>query len=289
MRLTFPFALVLLLPACGDNGGGETSNTPTSNPSSTDPGTGSATGTTAPTTGTASSTGEPVTTTGESATGSGTSSSTDPATGSTTIPVDPSSTGESATGSTTDASSSGGSSEDTGATPGGACMTDKDCALHNDCCDCFGIKAGDPDPICKKGCDKPTCDVLGIDQAVCRFGVCGTERINCDSSKILCDALPPQCPPNQVAGVTENGSCWTGQCVAALSCNFVPDCSACPDDSMCVQKVAKPMSLPTCEPIPLECDGQVDCKCAGTFVCTGNFNICNALGDNQLSCGCPQC
>lgn len=288
MRLTFPLALALLLPACGDNGGGSTSNTPTSNPSSTDPGTGS--GSTAPTTGTASSTGDPVTTTGASATGSGTSSSTDPATGSTTIPVDPSSTGEPATGSTSDASSSSsGSSEDTGATPGGDCVTDKDCALHNDCCDCFGIKAGDPDPICKKGCDKKTCDVLGIDQAVCRFGVCGTERVNCDASKILCDALPPQCPPGQVPGVSQNGSCWTGQCVPALSCNVVPDCSACPDDSMCVQKVAKPMSLPTCEPIPLDCEGKVDCKCAGTFVCTGNFNICNELGDNDLSCGCPQC
>lgn len=284
MRLTFPLAFVLLLPACGDNGGGETSNTPTTTPSSTDPGT----GTTAPTTGTTASTGDPVTTTSESATGSATSSTTDPATGSTTTPVDPSSTGEPATGSTTDTSSST-TGDDTGPMPGGACVTDKDCALHNDCCDCFGIKAGDPDPICKKQCDQATCDALGIDQAVCRFGVCGTERINCDNSKVTCKIQQPDCAPGEVPGINANGDCWTGLCVPALSCDVVPDCSDCPGDSICVQKISKQQTLPTCEPIPLECDSKVDCQCAGSFVCTGIFTACNELGDNDLSCGCPQC
>ena len=283
MRLTFPLTLVLLLPACGDDGGRETSSSPTSNSaSSTDGSTGTGTGTTAPTTGTSASTGEPVTTTSDSATGT---STTDPPASSSTGPVDPSSTTEPGTGSTTEPGTTG----DTGVMPGGDCVTDKDCALHNDCCDCFGIKAGEPDPICKKGCDTLTCDLLGIDQAVCRFGVCGTERVNCDASAILCDGLPPQCVAGQVPGVTENGSCWTGQCVPALSCNFVPDCGACPDDSMCVQKISKMKSLPTCEPIPAECDGKVDCECAGTFVCTNEFNACNANGNNELTCGCPVC
>lgn len=286
MRLTFLLPALLLLPACGDSGG-DTNTTPSTTNPGTDPGTG--TGTTAAPTGTGSSA-DPVTTTGDSNSGSSTGSTTGSTTGpaTSTGPVDTTTTdpGTTTGGSTTDTA---GSTTDTGVTPGGQCVSDQDCALHNDCCDCFGIKAGDPDPICKKGCDTLTCDLLGIDQAVCRLGVCGTERVNCDSSKILCDGLPPVCPKGQVPGVSENNTCWTGQCVPALSCNVVPDCSACPADSMCVQKISKQPSLPTCEPIPLECDGKVDCECAGTFVCTDQFNACNALGGNQLSCGCPVC
>lgn len=278
MRLTFILPALLLLPACGDNGGETTVSGTT--PSSTDPGTGSGTSTstatgtaTTPTTGT--STSEPVTTSTDSATGTG--SSTEPATG--TV---------STTGST-EPGTTDGSSSDTGVMPGGQCLSNKDCALHNDCCDCFGIKAGDPDPICKKTCDQPICDSIGIDQAECRLGVCGTERINCDSSTVQCDAPTPDCPAGQAPGVNQNGTCWTGACVPALSCNVVPDCSFCPADSMCVQKISKQQTLPTCEPVPLECDAKVDCECAGTFVCTGDFNVCNALGGNELSCGCPAC
>lgn len=267
MRLTFILPALLLLPACGDDGGKTTVSTSTS--SSTDPGTTAGTGTSTTTMPTGSGTSEPVTTSSDSATG--TSSTT--GTGSTDV-------------STSDVSTSG---SDTGVMPGGQCMSNTDCALHNDCCDCFGIKAGDPDPICKKTCDQPMCDAIGIDQAECRLGVCGTERINCDSSTVQCDAPTPDCPVGQAPGVNQNGTCWTGACVPALSCNVVPDCSICPADSMCVQKISKQQTLPTCEPVPLECVGKVDCECAGTFVCTGDFNVCNALGGNELSCGCPAC
>jgi len=279
MRLTFPMTLVLLLPACGDNGGESSTSQTSSNSNSNSSTDAPSTGTTNPTTGgPASSSGEPVSTSDTSGpTGSGTTSTTDASSSS--------GPGTSEPGSTTDASSSGGT--DTGVMPGGSCKTDKDCALHNDCCDCFGIPAGEPDPICKKLCDQPICDGLGIDQAVCRFGVCGTERIDCDGSKILCDSLPPDCPKGQVPGV--QGGCWSGMCVPALSCNVVPDCGACPPDSMCVQKIGKPPTLPTCEPIPDDCGGKIDCECAGTFVCTGQFNACNFDGGNQISCGCPQC
>lgn len=287
MRLTFPLTLVLLLSACGDNGGNETTNTPTGSPTgdsaSSTEGTGS---TTAPTTGSpGTSTGDPVTTTSDS-TSVGTSTTSDSASSS-TGPVDPGTTSEPGTTGTSEPGTS--TTDDTGPMPGGDCVTDKDCALHNDCCDCFGIKAGEPDPICKKGCDTLTCDLLGIEQAVCRFGVCGTERVNCDDRQVVCNSLPPKCAAGLVPGVTDNGNCWTGQCVPAMSCNFVPDCSACPADSMCVQKISKMQSLPTCEPIPAECDGKVDCECAGGFVCTGDFNACNANGNNEITCGCPVC
>jgi hypothetical protein len=50
--------------------------------------------------------------------------------------------------------------------PGGECVQDKDCTLHNDCCDCFGGPgARRARPICKKGCDQKQCELLGISQA----------------------------------------------------------------------------------------------------------------------------
>ncbi|MBC8067526.1 MAG: hypothetical protein IAG13_04260, partial [Deltaproteobacteria bacterium] len=268
LALLLPFTL--LLPAC-NGGGGETGTT---DPGTTGtPGTGS---TTAPTTGASTTTGDPTTTevsvtaTGSSSTtgepDTTTSGTTGPATttSGSTGPVD-SSTGDPDT-TTTDASSSG----ETGISPQGGCVTDKDCALHNDCCDCFGEAADDPGAICKKGCDTLTCDLLGIDTAVCRFGVCVTEKIDCDASEVLCDALPPDCPKGQVAGVS-NG-CWSGHCVPALSCDVVPECAACPAGTMCVDKQAQLPARPTCEPIPAECAGEIDCECAGQLVCVDAFN-----------------
>ena len=168
-------------------------------------------------------------------------------------------------------------------------MSDADCTLHNDCCDCFGISLGEPDPICKKLCDQPTCDALGIDQAVCRFGVCTTERVRCDPREVVCDAPTPDCPQGQVPGVTENGACWTGLCVPALSCDVVPECSDCPLGTMCVQLISQVDLLPTCEPIPHECNNFVHCDCVGPFACTGLFHLCAPGGGDKINCSCPDC
>lgn len=293
MRLTSPLTFLLpltLLLAC--NGGGDETGTSTS----TDPATTDAPSTGGPTTGTPTTggtTGEPTTgTTGpgtgsESASGSSTG---EPATGSTGTTGEPGTTGSTGPvdSSTGEPDTTGGSSSgETGVTPLDGCVTDKDCALHSDCCDCFGEAADDPAPICKKGCDELTCDLLGIDQAVCRFGVCTTEKVDCDATKVLCDSLPPDCPKGQVAAVV-NG-CWSGQCVPALSCNVVPECETCPAGTMCVTKQAQLPTQPTCEPIPAECGGEVDCKCAGKLVCTDMFNACNDAGGNALVCNCPAC
>lgn len=293
MRLTSPLTFLLpltLLLAC-NGGGDETGTSLSSNPSTSDtPSTGGPT-TGAPTTGSAT-TGEPTTGTTGPGTGSESASSSstgEPGTGSSTTTGEPG-TSTGSTGpvdSSTGEPDTSGSSGETGVVPLDGCVTDKDCALHNDCCDCYGEAADDPDAICKKGCDTLTCDLLGIDQAVCRFGVCTTEKVDCDATKVLCDSLPPECPKGQAAAVV-NG-CWSGQCVPALSCNFVADCGVCPAGTMCVTKQAQLPTQPTCEPIPAECDGKVDCKCAGTFACTDMFNACNEAGANALVCNCPAC
>ena len=129
--------------------------------------------------------------------------------------------------------------------------------------------------------------MLGIDMAVCRFGVCISEKVDCDGSKVLCKSLPPECPEGQIPGVAD--SCWSGSCVPIANCNAVPTCDLCPAGEMCVQKISKQQSWPVCEPVPTECGGEIDCECAGAAVCTGNFNICNDNGGNELSCGCPVC
>lgn len=280
MRSTSRLALALVpLLACspGDN---EATSSETS--LTTAPGT-SSTGasTTAPTT-----TGEPITTTGEP--GSTSSTSTTDATSSTT-----SSTSGITSGITTGVETTGiettgtGSSSDTGVTPANPCVTDKDCHLHDDCCDCYGLPVGQDDPDCDLECKQSTCSMLGIDQAICRFGVCIAETVDCDGSNVTCKSLPPKCDPGSIPGVA--GDCWTGECVPIANCNAVPGCDLCPAGTMCVQKISKKQTWPSCEPIPAECNGEIDCECAGTFVCTGSFNICNDLDGNELSCGCPAC
>ncbi len=294
MRLTSSctLTLALLLFACG--GGGNTTDdtgTTPATPGTTEPattGTGSASTSTDPTTSGPGTASEPATstTTGDPTTGStGVTSEPNTSIGPVTATTgDTTTTGEpETTGSTTDASSSTG---DTGMS-GGDCTVDAECALHSDCCNCYAIPVGQEDGICKKECKQSTCSVLGIDQAVCRFGVCTTEKTNCDGSKVACDALPPDCPPGQVAQV--EGVCWSGACVDALSCNVVPECSYCPAGTMCVHKQAQVPTFPTCEPIPAECDGKIDCECAGSFVCTNPFDACSAPGGNEIDCACPAC
>ena len=284
MRLTSPLTLLLLLvlaPACGPGGGTGTASSTTDASTTGATGTadtGSSSGpTTNPVTTGPVTTGEPATTTGEPATTTG-----EPATSTTTgEPV------TSTTGGTTGGPGSSSDTNTTGEPPLGACVSDGDCALHDDCCDCYGVPNGQVDPSCDLRCEQSTCSQLGIDMAVCRFGVCITEKLDCDGIKVVCKSLPPECLEGQLPGVM--GSCWSGSCVPIRNCNAVPDCKLCPEGEMCVQKVGKPQSWPVCEPIPVECGGEIDCGCAGSAVCIAPFDACNDQGGNQLSCGCPVC
>ena len=280
-------ALAGVLAGCGGGGGstetaGSTSTDPstTQNPSSSDPGT----GTSSPTTGTPDTTGTPGTDTTNPAT-----TTTEPPPGETT--AGESTVGESTVGETGETTKGETTDPDTttGVEPGGQCMDDKDCTLLSDCCVCEAIAVGDPVPPCNvPECFVPQCDSLGIDEAFCRFGTCVTEKLNCDSSMILCDSLPPDCPAGQLPGVEDNNSCWTGGCVPISACNFVSSCADCPKDQMCVIDETMFGPLTRCEPIPPECMGEPTCGCAGDACDNQPFDTC-AEQPNGLHCSCPVC
>jgi hypothetical protein len=268
MRLTSPFAvLALVLVACPGGGKGDDSSTSSTPGTSGDPSTDPSTSTPDPTTGPSPGT----------STDTGTTS--EPGTSTTTATSEPgtTSTGPDTTGTGTD---------DTGVAPG-PCVSDDDCKLKSDCCECAAVPADDDPPSCDLECDQPLCDQLGIQQAVCRFGVCITERLACDPVKVACDSLPPDCPEGQVA--TVEGVCWSGQCAPGEFCDVVPDCGLCAEGWMCVSFEAQQPVNPHCEPVPAACD-VVDCDCAGTFVCDDPFNLCaQARPNDELVCSCPVC
>ncbi len=284
MRLNFSFLLgpALLVLGCGDDKN-QTSDTPAT---ATDSVGSTTVGTTSDATAgvtTSGPTSEPTSAGPTSGPTSGPTTDEPSGTEATSLPGT-SQTGS--TGETTGMTASTG--DDTETPPGGACVVDSDCKLHNDCCDCYGIPADQNNAICKAGCDVSTCEQLGIKNAVCRFGTCTTEKVGCNGMEVLCDSLPPECPDGTVAGV--EGGCWSGKCVPAISCDFVPNCKFCPEDFMCVFLQAQLPTWPTCEPIPSDCNGTATCDCVSDLVCTGIFNACGEGRDkNQIICGCPAC
>jgi hypothetical protein len=288
MRITtssIVFSSLLTLAACPGGGGDETGTASGASTSTTGPGTTS--GGTTTTGSTTEATGGPTsgmtsgmtsTTTGSTSEGTTSPGTTSP--GTTTGET----TGEQTTTTGEPGSTSAG--ETTGGVGGGACQTDADCKLHDDCCSCYGLPKDEDDAICKALCDKSKCEQAGIDQAVCRFGQCTTEKVKC-SGEVACDALPPECPPGELPGKTD--ACWTGGCVPAASCDAVEDCSQCPEELMCVEYQSF-MITRVCEPIPADCDGQPSCACAGDLACEEPFGLCNDKIQNaDLACACPAC
>lgn len=261
----------IIAAACGPSTGGSVSDGST--------GTASASTGTSPTTGGDGSsstghggtgTGSPATSTGEVTTGAATTS-----------PV-----GTSTGAGTTGAGTTGAGDTTTGA-PGMVCAADVDCALHSDCCTCEGVHVFEDHPVCDEDCDAPLCEPIGVDAAICRFGVCITERLSCDATKVTCKAAQPDCPQGHVPETTPD--CWTGKCIPAEHCDRVPDCALCPGDWMCVQDVAfGPQGWPRCEPVPAACGGAVDCDCVGPEVCVEPFTFCAAQGDH-VDCECVNC
>lgn len=203
----------------------------------------------------------------------GTPGTSDPTTTATTAPPTTTTTGETTTTTTGE--------------PGETqCQVDADCFLHADCCTCEGLPIGVDHDVCDGECDQSRCEALGIDRAVCRVGVCETERLSCGTNEIVCDAPPPACPPDHLPETTPQ--CWTGECVPANLCDIITDCAACPPHMMCVQNVSFVPHHLRCEPIPPACDGVPDCDCAGELVCTEPFSICSTDGP-IISCECIKC
>jgi len=128
-------------------------------------------------------------------------------------------------------------------------------------------------------------------KAVCRFGRCTFAKITCNPLGITCKAPEPDCPPPTVPSVMEdgNGKCWTGACVPAETCDWVPDCTYCGDDLTCVTKLQKG-AYTLCEPLPPSCDeAPATCACAET-ICESSppHTVCHDL-DDSLGCECPNC
>jgi len=237
-------------------------------------------------------------------TGTGSTAGTDAPTTGTTSTTDPTATGTTVTtattvetstsGTTTDPGTSGGpgsaattDSTDTGPV-GEVCEKDADCMLADDCCDCDGVPVGADVSVCDAECKQSKCSELGITKAVCRLGVCQTERLSCDASKVACDSLPPPCEPGTVAETTP--ACWSGKCVPAKNCDVLAACELCPEGRVCVQNVAfGPEPGVVCEPLTPGCDPADPCACIGDQVCIQPFGACFNQPGGDITCECINC
>ncbi len=280
MRFSYIPCTLALLVACTP-GGGSSDTTDASTSTTSEPTTAEPTSSTSST----SSTGVTTTVTTTEATTTVTTevSTTVTATTDATTVI---TTTDTTTSDTVGTSDTTDTTDTTTGAPAEPCVDDADCKLHDDCCTCEGVPVGTDIADCPGECVQSTCASLGIEAAVCRLGVCETERLSCDQSAIICDEAPPPCDPGKLPQTTPG--CYTGQCVPASLCDVVLTCKDCPADTMCVQKVSFGIDSVTCEPIPPGCDGKVDCACVGDLVCTGMYGLCSSQGA-VVSCECPNC
>ena len=283
IRLVMTTLMSLAIPVigCGDSGPGTTATTTnTSTSEASEPGTGTTASTGAGT--------DPTTTgaSGENTTGVTTGMTTGVTTGMTT-------TGETAT-------STSATGSESGSTGGGGevlpCVTDEDCMLAEGCCDCEPQNPGETVPRCDvPECFQTQCSAIGLFTPVveCRFGVCAFQKQACNPLGIQCQMPAPDCGPDALPTVeeTNGGKCWTGNCVPAETCDWVPDCSYCDGpDTVCVGKLQKGAYL-VCEAKPLDCGetDDIDCAC-GQQICDASppHTVCQDAADD-IACECPFC
>ena len=189
-------------------------------------------------------------------------------------------------GSTSDGSTTGSTGETEGLDV--ECAGDGDCALYSDCCSCVGHPVGQEPAMCDAACDVSRCEAIGVAAAVCRFGTCATERVRCDDSQILCDALPPACGEGSLPVVNPEGTCYTGQCAPVTQCDVVPECKLCAAAGWaCVSKVAF-VTVRTCEPVPAACGAEASCACAAADYCDDVYTQCSDEADG-VTCTCLDC
>jgi len=112
----------------------------------------------------------------------------------------------------------------------------------------------------------------------------------CDPLGVVCEALPPACPPGEVAEVDAVGQCWTFACVPADSCTTVPDCTACTMDQACVVRAGPMGPSFVCEPVEPGCMGVPTCACM-PGACPMPFECIGAppKGGADLACTCEAC
>lgn len=76
-----------------------------------------------------------------------------------------------------------------------------------------------------------------------------------NDSDTMCDALPPECPPDTVPGIRDG--CWTGYCIPVDQCEDLPACSSL-SEPMCV---GRSDCAPIYEGVDCTCD-ELGCTCA---------------------------
>ncbi len=63
-----------------------------------------------------------------------------------------------------------------------------------------------------------------------------------------------------------------------------------PATEVCVARTPiGPAIVHSCEAVPAGCDADRTCGCAGAALCTGGFDRCTELGENELQCECERC
>ncbi len=168
----------------------------------------------------------------------------------------------------------------------GECKADADCALQNSCCYCNAAPKGTTAPYCEPTpCFADQCSVQGVKEARCIAGQC-TVALDCDQSKVVCNALPPTCPAGLVPSV-QNG-CW-GECVPTTSCSFVSTCFDCGPGKACVVTDDQGGGQHHCVNPPASCSQ--GCSCLGDKACIAPYTSCSdGIKDGSaVHCECPTC
>lgn len=118
-----------------------------------------------------------------------------------------------------------GCTSDDHCAPGWECVVPDSCAGEPPC-------SGAPGEDCSTSC----------------AGTCVPAAGSCNG-EVLCDSVPPACPPDRVPGVA-NG-CWTGECILLSDCEPPTlDCRAIPSQEECLAQDA-------CMPVY----GGLNCSC----------------------------
>jgi len=133
--------------------------------------------------------------------------------------------------------------------PANGCYGNEDCGPNERC---NAAEVCLPPPGNGNGdCDPATPDCGGNVPTVC-YGYCvpdAPDKGTC-TGDVLCDVLPPKCPPDSVPGIRDG--CWSGYCIPVNECETQTACGDIANEYMCI---ARDDCSPIYEGINCTCDG----------------------------------
>ena len=196
--------------------------------------------------------------------------------------------GRPVTGGTTTGGTGGTSTGGAGGSSGGypECMSDTDCQLVGDCCNCMPMPKGSTAPACSTGeCFASNCEARGIKtgEVACLAGRCTFSR-TCDPAGVTCAIPIAACPAGQTQLIV--GTCYSGGCAPVEDCLDVSSCDVCKAAGFsCVTFQTRPSTY-HCVSTPPQCDANPTCACMG--ICSGDLS-CVVPDSTMLTCQCPEC